>query len=113
MRGKKDRNSRVAVVKTLVQADELKDLRVAQPVETDPGGAWAAPNSIPGQFFGYPVGLGGKSFLCRYRVEIQARGGTLLRSDGDCRRRLNRCAGVLPDDLDLPGDFFLIQVVET
>jgi hypothetical protein len=67
MRGKKDRNSRVAVVKALVKADELKDLGVAQPVEADPGGARATPNRIPGQFFGNPIGLGDKNFLRRRR----------------------------------------------
>src|SRR5580698_5435941 len=110
MRGKKDRNSRVAVVKSLIQANELKDLRVAQPVEADPGGARATPNCVPGQFSGNPVRFGDKDFVRRGSGTVRTQRGAFLRFGGDCFCRRYSRAGVLPDDFDLPGDFFFVEM---
>ena len=72
MRGEKERNAGDAVVEIGTEAYELEDLGVAQPVETDPGGARPAADGMAGNLFGDPVGFRDEDFLRRRAGRIGA-----------------------------------------
>ena len=112
VRGEKNRNAGNAVVEVRAQADELENLGIAEPVETDPGGARSAANGGRGQFGGDPVGFGDENLAVgRSRAAFAAAIGSLSRRSPAPPIATTE-SGVLADDFDLPGDFRFIEALQ-
>ena len=69
----KDPDAANAVVEVWTEADELRKLGIAQPIETDPGDARAAAYGVMRQFRRDPIGFGAESRFGRRDSGISAR----------------------------------------
>ena len=107
MRGQKERNAGDAVVEFGTQAYELEDFGVAQPIEPDPGRARPAANGLPADLCGDPVSFRREDFFRRRAGRVGA--NVVGRGNAGRDTGLRKRAGIVPDDLDLPGDLLRIE----
>ena len=112
VRGQKERNAGGAVVEFGTQAYELEDFGVlpsqsASPIQAAPGprGGWLAGHDSSA---GDPVSFRRENLLC---AGCAGRVGANVVGRGNAGRDtgLRKRAGIVPDDLDLPGDLLRIE----
>src|SRR5262249_42081437 len=90
------------------QADELEDLRVTEPVETDPRGTRPPANGASQKLFSNPVRFGSEGLFCRRKAGIRPLKKSCLTSRSDIWR-LRQRSRTFPHDFNLPVDLFFIE----
>jgi hypothetical protein len=105
MRRKKQRNSSGAIIEIRSQANELGHLGIAEPIESDPRRAAAAPDRMLRQFGRDLVGFGLEDGFVRRGRDLTVEPRTMLAVARSCGLLMK----VFPNHLDLPIDFVPVE----
>ena len=110
MGGEKQRDAADAVVEIGAERHELDDLGISEPVEPDPGRDRTLADGVSRELCGDLVGFGQEGLLVGRDCRAGAQDADRLWSNRGRALGPRDRRGVLPDDLDLPGDLPLVEV---
>src|SRR5262249_23199173 len=93
-----------AIVKAGTERDQLENLGISEPTETNPGRAWALANGKIKNFCGDPLGFREENLFVRHDRRVWAQRPSRRHVNGLRHGRPRNHSRTLPDDLDLQRD---------